>query len=111
MSYTPTTWANGDTITAEKMNNIEQGVVDASSGGGVLVVNEDTTTRTLDKTWQQIADADFAVVKADDEDGTWTSPVQCVGFNDTDKYFVESMLSSGVSRYLCNTADGYPTLE
>ncbi len=34
MSYAPTTWANGDTITAQKMNNIEQGIVDASSGGG-----------------------------------------------------------------------------
>ena len=26
MSYTPNTWANGDTITAQKLNNIEQGV-------------------------------------------------------------------------------------
>ena len=34
MSYTPTTWANGDIITAAKMNNIEQGIVDASGGGG-----------------------------------------------------------------------------
>ena len=25
--YTPTTWATGDTITAEKMNNIENGIV------------------------------------------------------------------------------------
>ena len=29
MSYTPTEWKNGDTITAEKMNNIEQGIVNA----------------------------------------------------------------------------------
>lgn len=26
MSYTPTTWSTGDTITVEKMNQIEQGI-------------------------------------------------------------------------------------
>ena len=33
MSYVKTNWANGDTITADKLNHIEQGVYDASSGG------------------------------------------------------------------------------
>lgn len=61
MSYTPTTWANGDTITAEKMNNIEQGIVNASSGGssvvnvGVTVTSgNQEVTFTLDKTWAEI---------------------------------------------------------
>lgn len=35
MSYTPTTWAAGDTVTAAKLNKLEQGV---ANGGGVLVV-------------------------------------------------------------------------
>ena len=30
MSYTPTEWATGDTVTAEKLNKIEQGVKNAS---------------------------------------------------------------------------------
>ena len=29
MSYTPTDWKTGDVITAEKLNNIEQGIVNA----------------------------------------------------------------------------------
>ena len=33
MAYTPTTWKDGDVITAAKMNKLEQGVKDA--GGGV----------------------------------------------------------------------------
>ena len=33
MSYTPTAWKNGDTITAEKLNKIEEGIEDSSSGG------------------------------------------------------------------------------
>lgn len=60
MSYTPTTWAAGDTVTAAKLNKLEQGV--ASSGGGlkVGVTTIDGGTNTiyaLDKTWKQISDA------------------------------------------------------
>ena len=40
MSYTPTEWHDGDTITAEAMNNIEQGIVDA---GGVASVRISAT--------------------------------------------------------------------
>lgn len=36
MSYSPTTWQTGDTIAAEKLNNMEQGIAGA---GGCLVVN------------------------------------------------------------------------
>lgn len=31
MSYTPTTWRTGDTVTAQKMNKLENGVGDLSS--------------------------------------------------------------------------------
>ncbi len=36
MSYTPTTWMTGDTITATKLNKLEQGV--ANGGGYDLVI-------------------------------------------------------------------------
>lgn len=36
MSYTPTTWSTGDTITASALNKIEQGI--AGSGGYDLVI-------------------------------------------------------------------------
>lgn len=55
MAYTPNTWASGDTITAAKLNNMEQGI---ASAGGVVQVGytfEDGTI-TLDKTWQEIND-------------------------------------------------------
>lgn len=63
MSYTPTTWAAGDTVTAAKLNKLEQGV---ASSGGVLVVhatwNDEQTILTLDKTYKEIFDAGFAVL-------------------------------------------------
>ena len=62
MSYTPTEWKSGDTITSTKLNKMEQGIAAGGSGGGVLVVGIDATTGALDKTWQEIYDADFAVV-------------------------------------------------
>ena len=34
MSYTPTTWTTGDTITASALNKIEQGIANAGGGGG-----------------------------------------------------------------------------
>ena len=38
MSYTPNTWTTGDTITATKLNNIEQGIANAGGGGSVVRV-------------------------------------------------------------------------
>lgn len=37
MSYTPTTWATGDTITAEKLNHLEGGV-EAADGGALYLM-------------------------------------------------------------------------
>lgn len=60
MAYTPKTWECGDTITAEDLNHIEQGI--ANSGGGTepLIVHvsfdESTGVITLDKTWKEIRD-------------------------------------------------------
>ena len=42
MSYTKQTWSTGDTVTAAKLNHMEDGIAEAgggSSGGGAFVVN------------------------------------------------------------------------
>ena len=44
MSYTKNTWANGDVITAAKLNNMEDGIEGAGGGGGydaVIIVSYD----------------------------------------------------------------------
>lgn len=46
MAYTKTNWKDGDVISAEKMNKIEQGIEDAGASGGssdVLVVDSSTS--------------------------------------------------------------------
>lgn len=58
MSYTEQTWATGDTITAEKLNHMEDGIAGA---GGVFLVpvtfDEESGTSTCTKTWKEIYDA------------------------------------------------------
>ena len=44
MAYTPTTWINGDVITAEKLNNMEGGIASANE---VLVFNFSLNGRTV----------------------------------------------------------------
>lgn len=51
MAYTPTTWVTGDTVTATKLNKLEQGVANA---GSAVIVTE--TNGTLDKTFAEIYD-------------------------------------------------------
>lgn len=62
MAYTPTTWTTGDTVTATKLNKLEQGV--ANAGGGkydvydYVIKQVDSGTPTLEKgTWQNVYDA------------------------------------------------------
>lgn len=55
MSYTPNTWAAGDTITAQKLNNMEQGIANAVDVFLVtFTLNEDETSATADKTYDEV---------------------------------------------------------
>lgn len=64
MSYTPTTWTTGDTITATKLNKMEQGIANAGSamivdtnGQYISGVGEFEYNETLNATFAQIYDA------------------------------------------------------
>lgn len=61
MSYTPKTWACGDSITADDLNHIEQGIAENSGGGSTLIVNlvetDEHDCDIYDKTWQEVYDA------------------------------------------------------
>lgn len=87
MAYDPTVWKSGDTITSAKLNKLENGLAEASgggTGGGVLKIGVamDTSstppTVVMDKTWAEIADADFAVCPM--ENGDETNIAIVIGF-------------------------------
>jgi hypothetical protein len=115
MSYTKHTWADGELVTAAKMNNIENGIEEASSGGGVLVVTD--TDGTLDKTWTEIRNALFiggAIITYSGSRGGMDSGVSTVigAYHDAveNKYnCVIGMVGDYVPMYSADSASGYPT--
>lgn len=44
MSYTPTTWTTGDTVTATKMNKIENGIANAGGHDAVVSLYHDNNS-------------------------------------------------------------------
>ena len=109
MSYTPTTWAAGDTVTAAKLNKLEQGV---AAAGGVLVVHETVSdiTHTLDKTWQEIVDAEFAVLYIVTRIGTDVYALYHFGI-DSGLYEIWFNGQQGLFTYSTDSATGYPSYE
>ena len=106
MSYEPTNWKAGDTVTSVKLNKLEQGVARA----GVLVVGIDDETGALDKTWQEIHDAGFTVVKHDNVHGTIIGYVTMVGQGDG-VYALEIWEDEDYITCITNSADGYPIAQ
>ena len=67
MSYSKQTWSTGDTVTAAKLNHMEDGIAEAgggSSGGGDIVVVAFTTDNddnwVADKTYSELVTANTA---------------------------------------------------
>lgn len=57
MAYTPTSWTTGDTITATKLNKMEQGIANAGSALIVTLSTQSENTWVMDKTYAEIYEA------------------------------------------------------
>lgn len=107
MSYTKTTWANGDVITAEKLNNLENGVVGAFPL--VVEVTINGYTATLGNTWQEIHDALALGVPCFSHsvnEGSSAAGLSLItsAYYDNEYYMVED----GFGSYTTDSANGYP---
>lgn len=123
MSYEPTNWKAGDTVTSAKLNKLEQGVA-SSGGGGMFMVHgtfsEDTGAITLDKTWREIYDAAqekyVGIIFNHIQDSVLTFPVVgagIIGAGSIEQAFVVYSLDAeeGLSMmaFATDSEDGYPT--
>lgn len=85
------------------------------SGGGVLVVHETVSdiTHTLDKTWQEIVDAGFAVLHITRSNGsTDIYELRNFGHDAVIGYQVSFYdLQQGSWAYQVDSATGYPSYE
>ncbi len=128
MAYNKTTWKTGDVITAEKLNNAENGIAAASPFIINLVVDEVAGTLSLDQTYGAILAAQLAgrycpvispevpdmlpaepygfVYKAYGSDGSYNVDVA------NDKATIgETHLALCLVIFTCSSADDYPVLQ
>ena len=112
MSYTPTTWKAGDTVTSAKLNKLEQGIAN-NNVLEVHLIHSDNPLyiEILDKTWQEIHDAmPFVYIDWDTEESHERRLVASAVDNGADgswryQVFTDPSLSQG---YATSSSDGYP---
>lgn len=114
MSYTKNTWQTGDTVTAEKLNHMEDGIAAASgsSGGGVLVVNL-SENYVCDKTAGEMLAAMETVgvvIKIAFPDDTTIMPV-IGGYGKSSGFGFGVETDDGILHFTAETENGYPVLQ
>lgn len=57
MAYTKQTWTTGDTVTASKLNHMEDGIAEGGGGAMIVTVSDVEGDLTLNKTAKEIYDA------------------------------------------------------
>lgn len=86
MAYEPTNWKAGDIVTSAKLNKIEQGI----ATGGKIVIADLNQDNTLNKTWQEIHDADISFIKVVDNENIFIMLVTEIGHNTNGYVFTDS---------------------
>lgn len=110
MSYEPTQWKAGDTVTSAKLNKLEQGVANSSIQNNVIL-NINTTFENniiiLDKTWQEIYDSEaiIKVIKMFFPDNIKEYAYIIYIYNENDKYYIADQ--DGVE-FVASAPDEYP---
>lgn len=84
------------------------------TGGGVLVVNANIETGICDKTWKEINDASFAVIKILDDNVLSTFPVVKTN-SSPDGYVVKCVGSVGnetiINNAVASSENDYPVVQ
>lgn len=90
MAYTPTNWANGDVITSEKLNKMEQGIASGGSGSGFYVlhttITSDEQSGTLSYTNVELQESGLPIILVVEQENLSVTQVgicYLVGYVDT----------------------------
>lgn len=108
MSYEPTNWKAGDTVTSAKLNKLEQGI---ANSGGIQIIHMDEN-KTLDKTWQEIHDGGFGVLIIETQSGALLyEPI--IQISNTNNFFAIITITQGpggfsYSIYEAQSSNDYP---
>lgn len=110
MAYTPTEWKNGDVITAEKLNKLENGVSNGPLEVEIITTEEDgDEIMTLNKTWQEIYDAfpNVYTIRQNDEAGVFMKEAISQVVQTSEVYMV-GFISRDLEYFSAETANSYP---
>ena len=114
MSYVPHEWTKGETITAGKLNHIENGVANNQILTATISASE--LTYTLDKTWKEIYDSFtdgipvFLFDSVMTEDGVEMLPVYSCYVYDTDyDVYAWSYDHNSSVWFTTDSQNGYPS--
>lgn len=117
MSYTPTQWKSGDTVTSAKLNKIESGI----KANEVFIIDLNTKTDTLNKTAGEIftASSEGKVVvlhiNEDGYEGYFNNAFSV--FTEEQGYTFSFLLAGetankvGAETFFASGANDYPTTE
>lgn len=111
MSYEKNIWQNGDIITKEKLNNMEDGISQTNMGGKIEVTitrGEGKTKYTLNKTYNEIVNlinngiVPFVLHQSNDN-----TNITCITW--VDRYpFLTIYTTDDDKTYSVDDPDGYP---
>lgn len=111
MSYTPTTWAAGDTVTSAKLNKIEQGIVTANNSGAFVVEMSNGTLNTkAGEIFQAFKDEKLVYVHSSIEAQS-EAYFQIVSAIAETNQFVFVAVIEGLAIFTASGEDDYPTMN
>ena len=101
MSYTKQTWANGDIITAAKLNHMEDGIVgteaDVTDLKSALESNQPNIIKTLETLNIPAGDSEFHLFELADYDQTYSGFVEFTNTGSENGYYTCTMKWNGVN--------------
>ena len=110
MAYSKQTWVNGDIITADKLNHMEDGI--ENIGGNILEIGsrDEGSKMILDKTWNQIKNAIPNCVFIKDVDGLFQKGIVAhVGYSSASSYTVTIYTDMYYNIFVAESPDDYPS--
>ena len=117
MSYEPTNWKSGDTVTSAKLNKMEQGIASAG-GGGSLICNADSDTQALDKTAEEISTAflsgtNVLVIRYNESDYKQAFTIGSVEYDEAAEftYSFYAAVAPENNTWVANAGTDYPSLK
>lgn len=118
MSYEPTNWSAGDTVTSAKLNKMEQGIVSNSNEPLIVTMQIDDEIHTFNKTWKEVNDAFMAgrpvIVNVEDDyfgqisHGYIVSTFSEVG-QSSSNYECRFFWNGNIEQHTCTEEEGYPS--